>query len=209
LALGWALEVAGGAPLEKLCESHVFAPLGLTRTFFLNALEPEALERRRDGIPFVATERCEHRHEVNCGVVNDDNAYAVGGVAGHAGVFSTADEVARLGQAWLEAYQGRSTFLSLENAERFATRDSTPGSTRALGWDLPSATGSSLGERLGRGERGAIGHLGWTGTSLWIDLDDALVCVLLTNRVHPSRANERIKQFRPRFHDAVASALGI
>jgi CubicO group peptidase (beta-lactamase class C family) len=94
-------------------------------------------------------------------------------------------------------------------AAEFARRDRTPGTTRALGWDTPSPEGSSLGSRLGRGLRGAIGHLGFTGTSLWIDPDAEVVVALLTNRVHPTRGNERIRAFRPVFHDVVAEALGI
>jgi CubicO group peptidase (beta-lactamase class C family) len=93
----------------------------------------------------------------------------------------------------------------------FARRDATPGSERALGWDTPSRGGSSLGSRLGRGPRGALGHLGYTGTSLWLDLDAGLVCALLTNHVHPGGASDRprIRAFRQRFHDAVADALDV
>jgi CubicO group peptidase (beta-lactamase class C family) len=141
--------------------------------------------------------------------VNDDNAWAMGGGAGHAGVFSTALDVAAVGQAWLDALLGRPSVVPAAAAAEFARPDPTPGSTRALGWDTPSAEGSSLGTWLGRGPRGAIGHLGFTGTSLWIDVDAELVVALLTNRVHPSRDNEAIRSFRPRLHDAVAAALGL
>jgi CubicO group peptidase (beta-lactamase class C family) len=158
----------------------------------------------------VATERCVHRHEINCGSVNDDNAWALGGVAGHAGLFSTASEVARFGQAWLDAIRERPGLLDPATAVRFTTRDAMVArSTRALGWETPSPEGSQFGTRLGRGERGAFGHLGFTGTSLWIDVDREVVCVLLTNRCHPTRENDRIRAFRPRFHDAVAEGLGL
>jgi CubicO group peptidase (beta-lactamase class C family) len=141
--------------------------------------------------------------------VNDDNAWAVGGAAGHAGVFSTARDVAAFGQAWLDALRGRGSGVVPEAvAAELASRDGTPGTTRALGWDTPSAEGSSLGTRLGRKGR-TIGHLGFTGTSLWIDAEREVVVVLLTNRVHPSAENELIRGFRPRFHDAVAEGLGI
>jgi serine-type D-Ala-D-Ala carboxypeptidase len=133
----------------------------------------------------------------------------MGGAAGHAGLFSTALDVAALGQAWLDALLGRPSVVPAAPAAAFARRDPTPGSTRALGWDTPSAERSSLGARLGRGKRGAIGHLGFTGTSLWIDADAELVVALLTNRVNPSRDNEAIRAFRPRFHDAVAEAVGV
>jgi CubicO group peptidase (beta-lactamase class C family) len=204
LVLGWILERVGRSPLDDLFATEVARPLGLERTFFQRAEQPHVGPER-----CVATERCAHRGEVNCGAVNDDNAWAAGGVAGHAGLFSVAREVAAVGQAWLDALHGRSHLLDREVAEAFATPDATPGSTRALGWDTPSREGSSLGTRLGRGPRRAIGHLGFTGTSLWVDPDAEVVCALLTNRVHPSRENEKIRPFRPRFHDAVAEALGI
>lgn len=209
LALGFLVEELAGRPLSRLADERVLGPLALGSTFFLDGLEPERAAGRAKGRAFVPTEACEHRHEVNQGAVNDDNAWAMGGAAGHAGLFSTAREVAALGQAWLDALRGRRSIVPAAVAAELARRDATPGSTRALGWDTPSAAGSSLGTRLGRGPRGAIGHLGFTGTSLWIDVDAEVVVALLTNRVHPTRANESIRAFRPRFHDAVAEALGI
>ncbi len=208
LALGFLLEELLGEGLAVAAERRILAPLGLRSTFFLDGLRPEDAARRAAGRAFVPTERCPHRGEVNRGAVNDDNAWAMGGAAPHAGLFSTAAEVAAVGQAWLDALLGRRSIVPSGAAVEFARRDGTPGSTRALGWDGPSETGSSLGGRLGRGRRGAVGHLGFTGTSLWIDLDRELVVALLTNRVHPTRENERIRAFRPRFHEAVAEALG-
>jgi CubicO group peptidase (beta-lactamase class C family) len=209
LALGFLLEEIAGEPLSDAVERRVFLPLGLRSTFFLDALDPERRWRRAEVRTFVPTERCEHRQEVNQGAVNDDNTWAMGGAAGHAGLFSTAVQVAAFGHAWLQAVRGRPSLVPSRAAAAFARRDPTAGSTRALGWDTRSEEGSSLGTRLGRGERGAIGHLGFTGTSLWIDLDAEVVVALLTNRVHPTRENEKIRAFRPRFHDAVAEALGI
>jgi CubicO group peptidase (beta-lactamase class C family) len=132
----------------------------------------------------------------------------MGGAAGHAGVFSTARDVAAFGQAWLDALLGRRGAVPPAVAAEFARRDTTRGTTRALGWDTPSEEGSSLGTRLGRKGR-TIGHLGFTGTSLWIDAEREVVVALLTNRVNPSRENELIRGFRPRFHDVVAEALGV
>jgi CubicO group peptidase (beta-lactamase class C family) len=209
VALGLLLEARLGAPLARAAEERVFAPLRLRSTFFLDGLAPEEARAHAAGRAFAPTEACDHRHEVNQGAVNDDNAWAMGGAAGHAGVFSTALEVAALGQAWLDAVHGRASLVPSGAAREFARRDATAGTTRALGWDTRSAEGSSLGTRLGRGPLGAIGHLGFTGTSLWIDLDAGIVVALLTNRVHPTRENERIRAFRPRFHDAVADALGV
>ena len=209
LALGFLLEEVLGDRLAALAEARVFRPLGLVRTFYLDGLAPAQAVAHAAGRSFPPTEVCEHRHEVNRGAVNDDNAWAMGGAAGHAGVFSTAREVAALGQAWLDALHRRRSVVPAAAAAALARRDTTPGSTRALGWDTPSEQGSSLGTRLGRQGRGAIGHLGFTGTSLWIDLEREVVVALLTNRVHPTRENELIRPFRPRFHDAVAEALGI
>jgi CubicO group peptidase (beta-lactamase class C family) len=211
IALGLLLEAVAGAPLSALCERRVFRPLGLGSTFFLDGADPDAAAARAAGRSFVPTGASAARREVSQGAVNDDNAWALGGVGGHAGVFSTAREVAAIGQAWLDALDGRPSLIPADAAATFAERDRTPGSERALGWDTPSRGVSSLGSRLGRGPRGALGHLGFTGTSLWIDLDAGLVCALLTNHVHPGGASDRprIRAFRQRFHDAVAEAIGV
>jgi CubicO group peptidase (beta-lactamase class C family) len=209
LALGFLVEELLRDRLAALAETRVFAPLGLADTSFLDGLAPAEAAARAAGRAFLPTESCPHRAEVNRGAVNDDNAWAVGGAAGHAGVFSTARDVAAFGQAWLDALRGRGSGVVPEAvAAELASRDGTPGTTRALGWDTPSAEGSSLGTRLGRKGR-TIGHLGFTGTSLWLDAEREVVVVLLTNRVHPSAENELIRGFRPRFHDAVAEGLGI
>ncbi len=208
LALGLALERAGGAPLDRLVRDLVLAPLGLGETFFLREGDPAAAARRA-AHGFAATRLAPSRGRVLEGEVDDDNAWAAGGVAGHAGLFSRAREVAAFGEAWRAALDGRSPFLPRDVAVEFARRAPTPGGDRALGWDTPSGPETSLGARLGRGPRGAVGHLGYTGTSLWLDLDAGLVCVLLTNHCHPGGADKaRIRGLRRRFHDAVAEALG-
>jgi CubicO group peptidase (beta-lactamase class C family) len=209
LALGFLAEEVLGGGIAALADARIFRPLGLADTFYLDGLAPDDAAARAAGRAFLPTERCIHRHEVNRGAVNDDNAWAMGGAAGHAGVFSTARDVAAFGQAWLDALRGRAVpAVPAAVAAELARRDGTPGTTRALGWDTPSQEGSSLGTRLGRKGR-TIGHLGFTGTSLWIDAEAEVVVALLTNRVHPSRDNELIRPFRPRFHDVVAEALGI
>jgi serine-type D-Ala-D-Ala carboxypeptidase len=210
IALGLLLERLLGGSLAALAEERVFRPLGLASTFYLDGLDPAGAAARGAGRAFVPTGRCALRRETTQGTVNDANAYAMGGAAGHAGVFSTALEVGAFGQAWLDAVHGRRSAVPAAAAAEFTRRASAPASERALGWDTPSRGTSSLGTRLGRGPRGAIGHLGFTGTSLWIDLDAALVCVLLTNHVHPSGTNDkaRLRVFRQTFHDAVAEAVG-
>ncbi|HEY7723695.1 MAG TPA: serine hydrolase, partial [Anaeromyxobacteraceae bacterium] len=208
VALGRILEVAGGAPLDILADERVFAPLGLRRAFFLPEREPALAAARRATHCFVPTVRRESG-EVRAAAVHDENAEALGGVAGHAGLFAAAGDVAALGQAWLEAFSAGTPFLPAAAARRFATRDPAPESSRALAWDTPAPAGSALGSRLGRGPRGAIGHLGFTGCSLWVDLDAEVVCALLAS--HCPRRGERdpIRSFRRRFHDAVAQALEI
>jgi len=208
IALGAILEAVGGEPLDRLFERRIAGPFSLKSTFFLPGRDPAMVARRRVEHAFVAARLSPERGLI-CGEVDDDNAWAMGGVGGHAGLFSTALDVARFGQGWLLALKGCS-LLSQATARAFVARDPTPGSDRALGWDTPSRSGTTLGTRLGRGSLGAVGHLGFTGTSLWLDLDRQVVCALLTNHVHPSGQNkQRINAFRARFHDAVAEGLGL
>ncbi len=208
VALGLLLEAAGGEPLDRLVAGRVTGPLGMRDTFFVDAGRIAVGLGPCAGRTFAPTEDCPHRREVNRGTVNDDNAWAMGGVAGHAGLFSSAADVAVLGQEWLDALSGRGRLLDPGVAAEFARRDDrTPGSDRALGWDTPSGEASSIGSRLGRGPLGAIGHLGYTGCSLWLDRDRGLACALLTNHVHPGgRRPEAIRELRRAFHDAVAEA---
>lgn len=206
LALGLVLERIGGGPLDRLCADRVFLPLGLARTAFRPARDRSTAPLGASAfVPTTVRERSELRR----GEVHDDNARALGGVAGHAGLFSTARDVAVLGQAWLLALQGRSSFLGAETASAFAARDKTPRSHRALAWDRPSGDAPAIGSRLGMGDRGAIGHLGFTGCSLWLDIDAGLSCALLTSHCPEVGHTGRIQAFRRRFHDAVAQALGI
>jgi CubicO group peptidase (beta-lactamase class C family) len=143
------------------------------------------------------------RHRIIQGEVQDENASVLGGVAGHAGLFSTAEDLAIFAHAILN---GGYPFLRAHTVERFSRRESTPvGTSRALGWDTPSSPSQS-GKYF---SSKAFGHLGYTGTSLWIDPDRQLSVTLLTNRTWPDCQNETIKQVRPTFHDAIIEALGI
>ena len=138
------------------------------------------------------------------GEVHDENAAALGGAAGHAGLFGTAAAAGQHARHLLQVLDGKVGAFQRATAETFITRRAdVPGSSRALGWDtmLP---GSSCGGRM---SPRAFGHTGFTGTSLWIDPDRGVYVVLLTNRVHPSRANEAIKEVRPAVHDAVMQSL--
>ena len=140
------------------------------------------------------------------GEVHDENAAALGGIAAHAGLFGTAAAVGGCARWWLSLLTGhddRTTGVTSSTAATFAERSSVPGSSRALGWDTMLPTSSS-GTRM---SARAIGHTGFTGTSLWLDPATDLYAVLLTNRVHPTRANDQIQPVRRAFHDAIAADL--
>ncbi len=143
------------------------------------------------------------RGRLLCGEVHDENGWALGGIAGHTGLFGTAPAVGRFARALLQTLTGRARLARPATLARFLTPTTVRGSSRALGWDTMLPT-SSCGRRL---SPDAIGHTGFTGTSLWIDPKQDLYIVLLTNRVHPTRANEGILAVRPALHDAVVEAL--
>jgi CubicO group peptidase (beta-lactamase class C family) len=147
-----------------------------------------------------------YRKRLLQGEVDDENAWAMGGIAGHAGLFSTASDIAAFAQMLLNGgIYGHYRMLRLSTIRQFTARENVGNSARALGWDVP-APPSSSGEFF---SSKSFGHLGFTGTSLWIDPERQLFVVLLTNRVNPTRANEKIRQVRPALHDAVFRALGL
>jgi CubicO group peptidase (beta-lactamase class C family) len=231
IVLGTALERIAGEPLDVFCQREIFGPLAMTHTTFnppeetRKQIPPTADERDEEecgaGTPFGklrAGSACEmpsektppgvslqarstFRKQIIQGEVQDENAYILGGVAPHAGLFSTAEDLARFAHTMLN--EGN-PILRPETAALFTRREPAPlGTSHALGWDTPSApsqSGKYFGPR-------AFGHLGYTGTSLWIDPDRQLSITLLTNRTWPDCTNPAIKQVRPRFHDAVIEAL--
>jgi CubicO group peptidase (beta-lactamase class C family) len=166
--------------------------------------EPLRFNPPRSWRPRTApTETDPWRGRLLVGEVHDDNTWALGGVAGHAGLFGTAAAVGAFARAALRTIAGEPILARPETFRAFATRASVPGSSRALGWDTMLPT-SSCGTRL---SPTAIGHTGFTGTSLWIDWERDLYLVLLTNRVHPTRENNGIREVRAHFHDAVMAEL--
>lgn len=205
ILLGALVEMASGTTLDRFYQERVVRPLGLRATSFIDL----GMVRTRRIVPvtdmIAATERCPWRKRVLCGEVHDDNAWAMGGVAGHAGLFASARDIDTLLCSLRAAWSGQDETLPAELVREFWTRDrSTPGSTWALGWDTPSPTGSQSGSRF---SSDTIGHLGFTGTSIWMDLARDRHVVLLSNRVHPTRDNQAIKEFRPLVHDLVNEAL--
>ena len=161
---------------------------------------PPALWRAR----IAPTEYDAWRGRLLVGEVHDENAAALGGIAGHAGLFGTAAAVGSYARHLLQVLDGRSGVVRRTTLEEFITKWSDiPGSSRALGWDTMLPT-SSCGSKM---SLRAFGHTGFTGTSLWIDPEKNVYVVLLTNRVHPTRQNEAIKHVRPAVHDAVIGEL--
>jgi CubicO group peptidase (beta-lactamase class C family) len=238
MLLEWVIEERTGETLPEFVEEHFYGPLGLKRTMFVpidgkknpprppftkggsgNEMEGEGdlLDSRFRGNDmqtrdyakeeFAATEACPWRKRVLQGEVHDDNAWTLGGYSGHAGLFSTAEDIYLIANMLREHYLGerKDFFKPATVREFFRRQDIVKGSDWALGWDTRALEGSSAGRSF---SRDSVGHTGFTGTSIWMDLQKDVIAVLLSNRVHPKRDNDKIKQFRPVFHDAVMEALG-
>jgi serine-type D-Ala-D-Ala carboxypeptidase len=195
IILGTALERIAGETIDRFCQREIFVPLAMRNTTFNPPLEMRPL------IPPTSYDRT-LRNRIIQGEVQDENAFVLGGVAGHAGLFSTAEDLARFAHAML---MGGKPILRVDTVEVFTRLQPSPlGTSRALGWDTPSAPSQS-GRHFGPT---AFGHLGYSGTSLWIDRERRVSITMLTNRTWPDCSHHAIKQVRPRFHDAVMEALG-
>lgn len=221
LVLGVALHRLAEECLDVFCQREVFGPLGMSNTTFnpppdLRPKIPPTTDEREEPCGAVTPvrprsiapqqpsasqqkPRSTFRNRIIQGEVQDENAYVLGGVAPHAGLFSTTEDIASFAFAMMHGAR----IIRPETIALFTHRDTTPGTSRALGWDTPSSSSAS-GKHFGQN---SFGHLGYTGTSLWIDPDRKLSITLLTNRTWPDCSNPAIKQVRPRFHDAVVEAL--
>ena len=187
-----------GKPLDELARSLVFGPLGMKNTMYLppKNLWPEIAPTEVDN---------ELRHRLVQGEVHDENAYVIGGVSGHAGVFSTVPDLAAFCQMLLNGgVYGHKRLLKRATIAEFTVPQALAKNTRTLGWVVPTE-GSSSGHYF---SAHSYGHTGFTGTTIWIDPDRQLFVVLLTNRVNPTRENHRIAEVRPAVHDAVMKGLG-
>jgi len=205
IVLGQVVEHIAGGSLDRFCHQRVYRPLGLEATGFIDLAHARSHKLQPVHDMFAATEDCATRNRILIGEVDDENAYAMGGVAGHAGLFAPVREVDRIAAALTDCFHGRSDFVAPEIIREFWTRDATvSGSTWALGWDTPSPMHSSSGHHF---SPAAVGHLGFTGTSLWIDPGREIAVTILTNRVHPSRDNQAIREFRPQIHDLIMEAI--
>lgn len=195
IVLGELLTRKAGLALDLFARQEIFMPLGMTQTRFKPPQDWIA------GIPPTEDDR-EFRRQIVQGTVNDENAYMMGGVAGHAGVFASATDVARFAEGML---RGGRPILEPETVKLFTHHEPSPArTTRALGWDTPSRPESSSGRLF---SLASFGHLGFTGTSLWIDPGRKLSVTLLTNRTWPDRSSQLIRGVRPMVHDAVVEAL--
>ncbi|HUO35501.1 MAG TPA: glycoside hydrolase family 3 N-terminal domain-containing protein [Candidatus Acidoferrum sp.] len=199
MMLGEIVERLTGQTLDQFAQQKIFQPLGMNRTMFRppKSLRPDIAPTEYDGV---------YRKRMIWGEVHDENAWAMGGVAGQAGLFSTAPDVAVFAQMLLNGgIYGHVRILDRSTIQQFTARVNIGDSARTLGWDVitsPEHTGKYFSPA-------AYGHYGFTGTSLWIDPQNDLFIILLTNRVHPTRANEQIRQVRPAVHNAVFEALGL
>jgi len=199
MILEWVVEHVSGKRLDCFVSEMIYAPLGLDTLFFVDLNS----KKKPQGV-FAATEQCPWRKILLAGQVHDENAYVVGGVQGHAGLFGTAAAVHMLVSRLFSAYQ-RTTpdnLFQTQMVRLFFRR--LPNTDKALGFDAPAFKNSSAGSYL---SANSVGHLGFTGTSFWMDLDRFIIVIMLTNRVHPSRDNLAIKAFRPMLHDAVMKSL--
>ncbi|MDK2742629.1 MAG: beta-lactamase family protein [Nitrospira sp. BO4] len=206
MLLGFIVERHSWQSMNDFFREHIVGPLGGVQVEFvaserLHAFLEKATE---DGSGVAPTEVDSWRGHLLCGEVHDQNAAALGGEAGHAGLFGNADAVLAITGVWLRAYHGRAAILDQGIVQEFTRRQKQEGaSSWALGWDtvsVPSSSGHYFTDR-------SFGHLGYTGTSIWIDPVRELEVVLLSNRVHPSSRNEAIREFRPMIHDLVYQAF--
>jgi CubicO group peptidase (beta-lactamase class C family) len=198
ILLGKALEVLIGETLPNWVGREIYKPLGLTATVFCPPPNAHA------SIPPTEEDRTFRKRRIQ-GEVQDENAWVLGGAAGHAGLFSNVQDLLCFAMEMIEAGSaaGKPRLFSPETVSLFAQRQGPEGSSRALGWDTPSQNSSSgiyFSQR-------SIGHLGFSGCSLWIDLEARVAVALLTNRTWPDRQCQLIRKVRPAFHNAVRQAL--
>jgi serine-type D-Ala-D-Ala carboxypeptidase len=205
ILLGALVEQAMAGRLDELAQRLIFSPLRLTSLGFV------ALPGGHPGREVAATERCPVRGRLILGEVHDLNAYAMGGIAGHAGLFGSIGDLLELTRALCAAYHGRGfrdgpPLVDAEVLREFWRSADIPGSTWRLGWDGPAATGSLAGTLL---SRRAVGHLSFTGCSLWLDPEAEACVIVLTNRIHPRvRDDPRFRALRPLVNDEALRAIG-
>jgi CubicO group peptidase (beta-lactamase class C family) len=210
ILLGELVERTLSGRLDNLADKLIFKPLQLTSTGFVDLLAGQA-PADFHGHDIAPTERCPVRGRLLRGEVDDLNAFVMGGIAGHAGLFGSAGDLLQLVFALCAAYRGAGStdgtpLVHPEVLRLFWQPAGIPGSTWRLGWDGPSVQGSLAGSVI---SRRAVGHLSFTGCSLWIDPEQEICIIVLCNRIHPEvRDDPRFRVLRPAIHDAALQAIG-
>jgi serine-type D-Ala-D-Ala carboxypeptidase len=200
ILLEWIIEEVSKMEMDELLSEYYYRPLKLARLFIMNKMAPFGPGE------IAATEDCPWRKKVLHGQVHDENAYALGGYSGHAGLFGCAEDVFILINMLREHYYSRrENFFKPETVQQFFRRQNIcKNSTWALGWDTPSPEGSSSGRYF---SAKSFGHLGFTGTSVWMDLEKDIMVIFLSNRVHRIRENIKIRLFRPELHNLIMKSI--
>ena len=203
MLLEWVIEAASGMAMDQYIRDNFYRPLSLKSTFLYTGPYLTSFKKER----FAATEDCPWRGKIIQGQVHDENAFALGGYSGHAGMFGVVEEIYSIVNMLMAHYRGvRNNFFKPQTVREFFQRqDIVDNCTWALGWDTPSTEGSSSGKYF---SPDSVGHLGFSGTSLWMDLKKDIIVIFLTNRVHPTRNNMKIREFRPKIHDLIMGELG-
>ncbi len=203
IMLGYVIEHITSMPLDVFLEREIYKPLGLQNDLFFVRLDDPNRHKKFGRRVFAATEDCPWRKKVLQGEVHDPNAWAMNGVAGHAGLFGTIDGVYKLMVALWESYKGDGRHFLGGTVKRFWTRSKRlPNTTRALAWDTPTVNNSSAGKRF---SQASIGHLGFTGCSVWLDLSTDIMGVFLANAVHPTPDKDgAMQKLRPRLYEVIA-----
>ena len=198
MILEWIIEKVSGKSMDMYLYESVYGSLGIDSLFYID------ISGKHDKKNYAATEYCLWRKKLVKGFVHDENAYACGGVQGHAGLFGTAREVYRILSHIMTVANSKdmSCVFNHNTVKKFLEPFENTG--RTLGFDRPEKHGSSAGTMF---SEDSVGHLGFTGTSFWMDLKREIIVILLTNRIHPTRRNTRIKFFRPKIHDAIMKAI--
>lgn len=203
LLLQWVIEKRTGTALDQLFIKLVSSPLSLGHMGFRPLWSDPTAPAETQDWHLIATETCPWRKRRLVGEVHDDNSFSLGGVTGHAGLFSSAHDIHLLCRELHAAYCGRRSIFSPKTVRLF-WHWRQDGCHRALGWDRPAEQQKSAGRLF---SHNSVGHLGFTGTSLWLDLDRGVWIIFLCNRVYRGREPNPMPKFRPKLHNAVMRKL--
>jgi CubicO group peptidase (beta-lactamase class C family) len=202
IILAWVVEIISGMRIDRFVDKNIYKLLGIDDLFYIENFKPDLFSKELYE-RIVPTEKCLWRAKLLRAEVHDDNTWAVGGIEGHAGLFGDALSVWKISKEIINAFNGGKTRV-LDSSLMQKIMVKNKGSEFMAGFDTPSKYGSSSGKYF---SDKSIGHLGFTGTSFWIDLEKSIIVILLTNRVHPDRKNEKIKLFRPQIHNKVMEQI--